>query len=307
MKRLMGIALFCCLWWLPGLSIAQGVEGRMFIGVYDPSNAFDDVLLDVELGFFEWTDAEGITQFLAEASRLGRIPIVSLEPHTTATDNVLFDTAQGRNDSILAQLSLVLSTHQGPIWLRWAQEPELTGLYPWGQGWPDRYIAAFRYVSNYLLASVVQPERLKFMFAPAGNFAGIYYFPGYEYVDAISLTLLSDSVWDTQWLGNRETRSFHELLQEKYWHYAQFNLPMYLGEFGVSRTAEDERQAWLDEALAELHTGNWPYLVGLVYFNARNAENQWTQHLPEWSISPENFWTTADMPALTLITASLFQ
>lgn len=299
MRLLIGVVMLLSFLMLPDLSLAQEAEGQMFLGIYDPFNAFDEVQLDVELGFFDWTNAAGIAQFLAETAQLNRVPIVSLEPFTTSGDNVLFDTTRGLNDNILAQLSMVLSTYQGEVWLRWAQEPELTNLYPWSQGWPDRYITAFRYVVNYLRAGVVESERLKFIFAPAGNYAGIYYFPGFEYVDAISLTLLSDSTWDTQWSGNGQTRSFSELLQEKYWHYAQFNLPMFLGEFGVSRVTENERQAWLEAALGELETGNWPYLVGVVYFNARNAENQWTQHLPDWSITPDNFWNAASMPALS--------
>lgn len=276
-------------------SQAQELEDRMFLGVYDPHGLFDNSTMDVEMGFFDWVDTQAIEAFLNETQAMGRIPIVSLEPWTTYGTDVLVDTTLGANDSILLSLVEVFNRHRGPIWVRWAQEPELTGLYPWSQGWPRKYADAFRHVAETLRQS---PNVTQMVFAPAGNQAGTYYYPGDAFVDSISFTLLTDTHWDTQILGFQSPQPFRHFLMDKYLQYTQFGKPIFIGELGVSRENPDERQAWLDQAMVELQSGNWPHLVGVVYFNARNAETIYTDHLPEWTLDPENFWTPAEMPEI---------
>lgn len=290
------------LFFLGGVSAAQAVpNNRMFLGVYDPSGAFANAEMDVEMEYFDWVDSTPMATFIEEATGSGRIPILSIEPFTTNGDNVLYDTSSGRNDSYLDGVVSVLNETGSEVWIRWAQEPELTGLYPWSQGLPERYEPAYIYVVEYLRRNTTAPERLRFIYAPAGNLSGTYYYPGDDWVDMISLTVLSDYVWDTVNLGNSSPQPFRAFLEGKYLHYVQFGKPIYVGELGVARETEQERQQWLDQAMVELHSGNWPYLVGIVYFNARNAPNIWTEHLPDWSILLENFWTPIEMPSLGVL------
>lgn len=279
------------------LSVSAQNQNRMFLGVYDPSGAFNDSFMDVQLDFFDWTETERIGQFLAESFQKRRLPIVSLEPFTTAGTNVLLDTSSGRNDQILANINEVLNNApQNSIWVRWAQEMELTNLYPWSLGMPQWYVPAYQHLVIYLREHTT--KNLKFVFSPAGNESGLYYYPGAEFVDLISLTVLSDTYWDTAILGNNSSPPFKAFMQDKYLRFATFGHPIFIGEFGVSRQTEEERQAWLTGALAELHSNNWPLLIGIVYFNAQNAENIWTNTRPLWTIDPTSFWTLAEMPII---------
>lgn len=285
---------------LGGINAAQAIpEDRMFLGVYDPSGAFADSAMDVEMEYFDWVDSAPMGTFIQETVGLGRTPILSIEPFTTSGSNVLLDTSSGLNDPYLDGIVSVLNETESEVWIRWAQEPELTGLYPWSQGLPERYEPAYIYVVEYLRRNTTAPERLKFIYAPAGNLSGTYYYPGDNWVDMISLTVLSDYIWDTVNLGNAEPQPFRAFIEGKYLHYVQFGKPIYIGEMGISRETEEQRQQWLDQAMVELQSGNWPLMVGIVYFNARNAENIWTDRLPDWSVAPENFWTPEEMPSLT--------
>ena len=120
----------------------------MFLGAYDLEGQLSDRPLDVEMDYFDWVNYDAIGMFIYRTAEQGRIPVVSLEPWTTTSgqlENVLQDTSGGLNDEIIRNVAKTIkaSTRQ-QVLVRWAQEPELTGLYPWSLQDPAPYIDSFQ-------------------------------------------------------------------------------------------------------------------------------------------------------------------
>ena|SRR5258708_4517748 len=296
-KKLLGMILTAILFLLGSHNVAaQG--RRMFLGVYDPNGTFSQEKMDME-GYFIPPDPTQLAAVLDNASSKNRTPIVTIEwtcPDQSDPENVLQKMYKGEYDDTVRALAQTIKSYDGIVMIRLFHEMELTGLYCWSRGIPAEFISAYRHFVDVFRKEHV--NNAKYVWAPAGNSQAVRYFPGTQYVDLISFTLLGYDQWDIKYSSKHLPRSFKELLMEKYWLLDQFQKPMFIGEFGIARPKDDERKAWLTLALEDLKTGAFPHLVGVMYFNAKNAENSWTNDQPDWSITPDIFWSPTDMPAL---------
>ena len=196
-------------------------------------------------------------------------------------ETLLSDISDGRYDEAIRLIvKEVVKQKPQSILVRWGHEMELTGLYPWAQGDPQKYIAAYRHVVDVFRAE--KATNILWIWSPAGNSGCQNYWPGEEYVDYIGVTVLASEEWD-QAVGLVSLRSFATLMTEKHWLADLFQKPIVATEVGVSAT-EDEKSKWLKEAISSLE--QFPDLVGLVYFNQRQP--LWMNHAgtPHWQLNP---------------------
>ena len=127
--------------------------------------------LDVDHDFISWDKPEMIRLFITATRTQQHVPLVTIEPWTTASadiQNVLLDTVQGANDSVIRADAQAIKT-QDPqvVMLRFAHEMELTGNYPWAAANPNLYIAAYRhYVDIFRYEGVMN---VRWVWSPAGN------------------------------------------------------------------------------------------------------------------------------------------
>lgn len=271
-------------------------KSRMFLGVYDPAGTFSSLAMDVE-EYFISPDPDQMASALADARSKSRVPVVTIEwiCPPDSEDNVLVQMSGGRYDVVLASLVSVAQGFQGQIIVRLFHEMELSDLYCWGKGSPREFIDAFRYARDVFRRA----ENVLWAWSPAGNNNAGDFYPGDYYVDLVGFTLLASDSWDRMF-GVFPPQSFRKLMNEKGGRMAKFGKPVFIAEFGVARPTQSERKWWLELAYQNVKSGKYPYLVGIVYFNAPNAANAHTgKDVPHWEITPDMFWKPLDMPKLT--------
>jgi|GEM_PF-1046395 len=289
-----------------GLPVVNLPKQRMFLGVYDKqSQTFAKKSLDVEMDFFSWEKSEEITRFIREERNKGRVPIVSIEPWTTTSgnpSNVIEETGRetnGRalNDPIIVRNAEAVKAHEPQVVLiRFAQEMELLGNYPWSQASCEAYRLAFRHYHDLFVSLGV--TNAKWIWSPAGNSNSSCYYPGDNYVDYIGVTVLGHEAWDMKF-GNKEGRSFASIFGEKYNVVSVHNKPIIVVELGVAPSPTrsnpgEYRKAWLKDAFNSF--GNYPLLAGVVYFNSENAPTSPEWGIPDWRIDETMLWDKATMP-----------
>ncbi len=270
----------------------------MFLGAYDPENQMEQRSLDVQMDYFDWVTYDAIGTFIDRSVKQGRIPVVSLEPWTTTSGqqaNVLKDTADGLNDAIIQNVAkTVRASSQQPVLVKWAQEPELVGLYPWSLKDPVPYIEAFRRMHRIFDEEGV--TNAVWLWSPAGNGNCMDYYPGNDYVDMVGVTILGNRDWDIKH-GMKDGTSFEQLFGEKYHTVALSGKPVVIAEFGVSGSRAFQRK-WLHDAFAAM-SQHWPKLHGVIYFDAINAPNGWSGDRPDWRVDPSMLPRLEEMPAIT--------
>lgn len=269
---------------------------RMFLGAYDLEDQLNDRALDVEMDYFDWVKYDAIGTFIYGTAEQGRIPVVSLEPWTTTSgqlENVLHDTSAGLNDEIIRNVAKTIkASTQQQVLVRWAQEPELTGLYPWSLQDPAPYIDSFRRMHRIFAEQGV--TNAVWVWSPAGNGNALDYYPGEGYVDLVGITVLENRDWNLK-NGLPEASRFDQLFGEKYRTVAAAGKPVIIAELGVSGPRTFQK-TWLDAAFAAMP--NYPALHGVIYFDAINAPNGWSGDRPDWRIDPAALPDPADMPAI---------
>jgi beta-mannanase len=211
-----------------------------------------------------------------------RIPLITVEPFPSAPDTntpVLEQVASGELDDQLIQLADVVRDDGRPtVLIRWAQEMDLTLLYPWSSDNPALYQAAFRHVVDVFRAEGA--SNVKWIWSPAGQGNALAYYPGDDVVDYIGLTVLGDAGWDAE-LGYQQRQSLVDILRPRYEAVQAANKPVIIVELGVSGSAA-EQAAWLSDGATQLDS--FPLLQGIVYFNAKNAANNWRDTEPDWRL-----------------------
>lgn len=96
----------------------------------------------------------------------------------------------GAYDAKLKDLAQKLSEAKFEVYLRFNPQMEVPGrFYPW-QEYPSIYIDAYRHV--YRLIKSIAPQ-VQMVWAPAGYPGLEEYYPGRDYVDALSINLIGDS------------------------------------------------------------------------------------------------------------------
>ena len=279
----------------PTGSITELPQDRIFLGAYDLENQMEKRPLDVEMDYFDWVKYDAIGRFIYDTAMKGRIPVVSLEPWTTTSGqqpDVLKDTSDGLNDEIIRNVAkTVQASSQQQVLVRWAQEPELVGLYPWSLEDPRPYIEAFRRIHRIFDEEGV--TNTLWLWSPAGNVNCMAYYPGAEYVDMVGITVFGNRDWDIK-NGVAERSTFEQIFGEKYDTVSSSGKPVVVAELGVSGSREFQRK-WLHDAFAAMPR-SWPDLHGVIYFNAINAPNGWSGDRPDWRIDPSMLPGLEEMP-----------
>jgi len=250
-------------------------------GAYDPQGLLDNTsILSVQHEFVNWLEPEGVSKALEKARKLGRFPLISLEPWPQDSPQTLLeDITLGKYDQLIQRNARVIkSVSPQRVLVRWGHEMELTGLYPWAQGNPQLYVAAYQHIVDIFRKEEV--NNVLWVWSPAGNQGAEEFWPGEEYVDFIGLTILADKNWDRQ-AGFPSLRSFETLLSEKY-RLSQYSKPIIIAELGVSVCPQ--RQTWLKEAKSSL--SRFPPLFAVIYFNAPNTHVV-DGYQPNWTITKE--------------------
>jgi len=255
---------------------------RVAIGGYDPGHKLVQLPLDLEHSYVRENDPDGLRAALS-VSRNGRVPIITIEPYPPRGDErpVLDTIVLGERDKDVAKLADIVSANKPlVVYLRWGQEMDLSGLYPWAANDPGLFRSAFRRVVG--LFREHGATNVRWIWSPAGIAGAEAYYPGDDVVDEIGLTILGDASWDHNY--GLEPQSFAELLQPKYDLVQGFGKPIIVAELGVSGSAERQRD-WLAEIPLALH--GFPLIHGIVYFDAINSANTRTVSRPDWTIAPE--------------------
>jgi endoglucanase len=242
------------------------------LGVYDIAQTMTDKPLAYEEVFVDQTSAKGwvgttkqsVYDFATAAWAKGRTPIISIEPFS---GDPLDEIVSGKRDKELAKIASQLAQYGGPAIISWGHEPENSG-YPWGGKPPEKYIATYRYVVEYLRKYNPQ-QKLSFMWSPIGNANGTKYYPGSHYVDYVGC-----SVYDT------ENRSFAKTFAPMYATLAQYRKPIIIAECGVQ--AKYDQAAWV--AGLKASASQFPLLKSVIYFNAVDSYPWVNGQKPDWRI-----------------------
>ena len=170
------------------------LPGQLSLGAYDPSGSLNRLPLTLQESYVPQSDAGLMAATLAKADRQ-RIPLITVEPFAATSDTttpVLQQIASGQLDDELIQLADVVRDDGPPtVLIRWAQEMDLTLLYPWSSNDPALYQAAFRHVVEVFRAEGA--TNVQWVWSPAGQGNALAYYPGDDVVDYVGLTVLGDA------------------------------------------------------------------------------------------------------------------
>jgi cellulose synthase (UDP-forming) len=255
--------------------------GRIAIGGYDPGNELTSLPLDFQHFYVSEEHPDGLRAALS-TTRNRRVPLVTIEPYPPAGDaRPTLDTILlGDRDQEIGRLAdIAAAAKPQVVYVRWGQEMDLSGLYPWAANDPAMFRAAFRHV--VALFREHGASNVKWLWSPAGIHGAEAYYPGDDVVDDIGLTVLGDAVWDGGY--GLPPQSFAELLQPKYDLVDRFNKPIIIAEMGVSGGTDRQRQ-WLAQIPSVLE--RFPLVRGIAYFDAINSDNNRMAYRPDWRVPP---------------------
>ncbi len=261
-----------------------------FVGIYQPDAPQLDGRLEAELAFVQWKPgvAFEVDLWIQYMLSNGRLPIISIEPFPWNIDGLteetlLDDISSGRYDDTIAEIAAVSARYAPqPIYLRFAHEADLTGLYPWSQGDPGAYIDAYRHFVE--VSRTHSDGNLRFLWSPSGNRGSNAFYPGDDVVDMIGISILVAEQWEVQ-AGFDTPRPFSAMLDEKYPIADIFDKPLVIAELAVSLDSEISKQAWISEIRTVRH--HYPRLQGIIYFNDQNPPMRGVDERPDWTLSPD--------------------
>lgn len=276
---------------------ASMTPGLVAFGAYDPDKNFQQQNVLIEHKFTPWR-LDNATEFIAavkEARAANKFPMVTVEPWpwnwNWMTSETLFqDILSGKYDSTL-QIIFKAAQQEAPsrILVRWGHEMEIVGQYPWAKEDSNGYIAAYRYVVEFSRKMGV--TNILWVWSPAGNKEAKYYWPGPEYVDYIGVSVYADMEWDKA-AGYAKTRSFEDIMAEKYWFAESYSKPMIVAEVGVNDFSE-HKEPWLAAAVKSLT--KFPEIKCWVYFNQiQPAIVPVSYGKPHWELTQKQVKILAD-------------
>jgi cellulose synthase (UDP-forming) len=257
-------------------------------GVYDPEpNCQQEKKITFEHLFISWATYQPgeLLRKLQAIQADGHRPFVTIEPWpdrsiTSLPSGLLGDVAAGKYDQRIRQLSLEIADFRAPVLLSWGHEMEnVTGRYPWASKNAALYRDAYR---HFVTASRLSAGNIGYVWSPVGDKGLERYWPGEEYVDYVGLSVFEFPAFDQAYY-HQATRSFHDLMTEKYARVAKYQKPIVIVECGVTGSKEYQL-SWLSEALRDM--GNYPLLSALIYFNAKDTPGAWGDKFvtPDWRI-----------------------
>ena len=248
-------------------SIALNETARLIGVVSDPwqVDRWDDAIgeVDVTMQFSAWGRRSDLGDFLAEAGRQGKVPMVTWEPWSTANREpgesdqgrlqARFSNAaiaNGRQDHYVRSVAADVARFEGPVFIRYAHE--MNGWwYPWSHQ-PRRYVEAWRHVHD-LFEREGATNAVWVWSANTNLFEGARvwrrrltaYWPGDRYVDWVGSTMIN--------FGGVKEHSPGEFL-ERIALLRDFQKPVMVTEANVHWGG---RLAWLRKLRRELARAPW--------------------------------------------------
>ena len=264
----------------PALALLDDPRGPVLAGAYDPWQDARSVALGMEHWYVRQDEPGLLADALDHADQ--RVPLVTIEPFPRRSAPVLERISGGDDDRQLHELARTVRERQPQVaLLRWGQEMDLAGLYPWATSDPELYRAAFRHVVSVFRSDGATNAR--WVWSPAGEADAVAFYPGDDVVDYVGLTVLGDPEWDWD-LGYTTRRSMVDLLRPRYLVVAPLDKPVIIAELGTSGDS-DQQRAWLEAGVAGL--GEFDRVRALVYFEDRNAPNNHRLTQPNWRLAPD--------------------
>ncbi|MBO0731537.1 MAG: hypothetical protein J2P57_19925 [Acidimicrobiaceae bacterium] len=273
----------------PQRTVVTLPDNRPFLGAYDPHSAITQPL-DAEEVFMALNSSSS-NQVKAQVRHivgLGRVPIVTIEPWPWEIDGMtaqtlLTDLTVGRYDAAIRSVARTMDSFAPQvIYLRFAQEMDLGTTFPWAQGNPTAFIAAWRHVVQTFRAANGH-NNVRIVWSPTGRGVSAEYYPGHDFVDVIGCTALAAEEWAPV-AGPIE--SFADMLQDPYRLAAGLGKPLIVAEAGISARDPALRMQWIEQARTAMA---WlPLLRGVVYFNDRNSARNTPPgtQVADWTLSP---------------------
>ena len=274
--------------WISHIGTKPVLKQAPLFGVYEP------VPSDVQLApltmaahFLDWAEPDTpavLTGHLAQARRLNRLPLITIEPfHDRRLPehrriNLDQEVLGGTYDSAIDAIAEVIKRDNRPVLLRFGHEMEIPDQYPWSWSDPKRFTQLYRYVYRRFTAQDI--ANVRWVWSPAGDENARLYWPGSDVVDLIGVSVYSTRSWNP----NGELKSFRSIYEGRRWLYDSFQKPLLVAEMGISGSLEDQK-VWLQDAIG-VHS-SFPELCAVVYFHA--PQPLWMP-LPtgpeDWSLKP---------------------
>ncbi len=271
-------------------------------GAYDPSGRLS-LMSGLDHYFIAWSNDStgGIpVDRIRKSFEIGRPVLLSAEPWPLdgrTTDRLLQDIASGEYDTVIQEMAKTIESMQHPILIRFGHEMDMEGLYPWAQGDPVAYIAAYQHVVD--LMRTAGAANALWVWSPGGRLDAKDYYPGDVYVDYTGASILEYTRWEIEIAKVETPRPLTTLISEKYDLLAPIGKPMILAEVGVALdpTEKTERIAEMIRTLE-----SFPAIRAVVYFNDQNPVNIMSPDQPQWALSAadiEALWNTiAQSPSM---------
>jgi beta-mannanase len=262
---------------------------KLSIGVYDPEGAFGSASnVGIEHVFIPWVDVElgSLGAADAYAAERGRKLLVTIEPWSWSQErngpprDLRDGILTGRYDDTISQVCTKLSTLKSPVAVRWGHEMDMkNGRYPWSDWRPQDYVSAYRHFVDICRRHA---PKATYMWSPRGERNLRAFYPGYDYVDAIGLSVFGLQSYDSFALGSE--RDFTTLFRPGYDLARTFDKPIFISEFGCSGDAAYAKRC---NDLSSGTLEQFPLLEGVVYYSSMET-GDWPAAYgkPDWRVIP---------------------
>ncbi len=263
-------------------------------GAYDPSRQLSEIS-GLNHFFVAWNADEngGVpVDAIRQSYADGKPVLLTIEPwplNGHSSDTLLTDIAGGVYDPVIQHIDSTLKSLQQPILIRFGHEMDMQGLYPWSQGNPDAYIAAYQHVVDLTRADGV--ANVVWVWSPGGAVDSLSFYPGDRYVDYVGVSILEYTRWELEIAKVSEPRPLSTLIQEKYELLAPLGKPMILAEVGIDLDPAMKLNRVREMILA---LPSFPKIRAVVYFNNTNPPNVMSTDQPLWTLSAADVTTLTD-------------
>ena len=220
---------------------------------------------------------------------------IAWQPELDDDTPILFaDIVAGRHDDYLTRFFTAAKNHPGQVVIRFAHEMNGDG-YPWSAAYrgpggkclqtPAEYVRGWRYVVNFQRR--IGGSNVKFawciMTNDKGGIAAEEYFPGYEYVDILSMDVYNGYGGGWQEPGAAISKTYNRLTA------LSRSRPVWISELGCREPSKTEpsgappdpdhsKADWLTKLFA---LTRFPRLDTVVFFNAERAFDWRLDSTPE--------------------------
>ncbi len=230
--------------------LLQIVASQQLLGIYDTTSGKLEKAGDNTLHYLlQWTNnkptalpSKTLISLFSKAAplfiNLQIYPENVLKPYE---DNIAAVVARGEYDLKLAAFFKLLAQDKNPVYLRYNGDMEVPSYqYPWQSLSFTQYINSFRHISTLLKKYA---PAVKMIFGPAGYPGAEEYWPGDEYVDLVSLNMITGNEFAKD--PYPAYKSSAEMIRRKLFRMRFMQKPILL--LSTESLKGPLQQEWLDE------------------------------------------------------------